>query len=136
MKKYIALLLFCLVFSAACSQKDETAPSAADKAAVKYFGSYEGTMPCASCPGIETELILNPDFTFSLIELYLDGEKELVLTEGKWKLSDDMSYISLGYDEEDPPRLYYTAEDNDIVKLDIYAKPILSPLNYTLKRKE
>jgi len=134
MKKYLLLSLSLLFLAAACGRapQPETAPQ--EEAAMLYAGAYDGTLPCADCSGIETELILNPDYTYSLIELYLDGERELVLLEGNWQFNPK-GYIELGYDDEFPPRLFFTMQDKDLVKLDINARPINSALNYTLKRK-
>ncbi|MDE0535713.1 copper resistance protein NlpE [Tenacibaculum sp. L6] len=45
------------------------------KNSLDWAGIYEGTLPCASCPGINTTLKLNADLTFELTEVYLDEEQ-------------------------------------------------------------
>ncbi len=37
-----------------------------------WAGAYEGTLPCADCPGIKTVIQLNNDNTFSMVSEYLD----------------------------------------------------------------
>lgn len=46
---------------------------------VDWAGSYEGTIPCADCPGIKTHIILNEDGTFKISSEYL--ERENVFTD-------------------------------------------------------
>ena len=40
--------------------------------ALDWDGVYEATLPCADCPGIKTQLTLNPDKTFLLHREYLE----------------------------------------------------------------
>ena len=39
-----------------------------------YRGTYQGVLPAADCPGIETTLTLKPDGTYSLHEEYLERD--------------------------------------------------------------
>lgn len=39
-----------------------------------WAGTYEGTLPCADCPGIKIELTINSDETFSMYQEYLDRD--------------------------------------------------------------
>jgi len=139
MKKYLYLVLFTLLLSA-CGQnpgQQPQSPSGAENTFTAYAGTYSGILPCASCEGIDTELTLSPDGTFSLIEFYLSKESDLYLTEGTWKLSDDLTHavLSPADPNESPLNLFYTLKGIDLVKLDIHARPIESSLNYTLRRK-
>ena len=45
-----------------------------------YYGTYEGTLPCADCGGIRTTLKINSDTTYELRSEYL-GEKNGVFEE-------------------------------------------------------
>lgn len=81
-----------------------------------WMGTYEGTLPCASCPGIETKLIINQDYTYSLEENYLGqeaGENNDFKQEGVIEFSKDGSYITLkpNSTETSPnPSIYFVAE--------------------------
>lgn len=37
-----------------------------------WAGTYEGTLPCADCPGIKTVILLNNDNTFTIVSEYID----------------------------------------------------------------
>ena len=73
------LLLPVLAFAlAACMprQGPESAPMSADPAhnsrnSLDFAGVYEGVLPCADCPGIQTRLTLNRDVSYELSTLYL-----------------------------------------------------------------
>lgn len=47
-------------------------------------GTYEGTLPCASCPGVETKLTLNSDNSFKLVSNYLESKTSEETTQGKY----------------------------------------------------
>lgn len=55
---------------------------------------YSGTLPCASCAGIDTTLFLTADDdsgrfgTYELVEIYLDEEPLTVTTGGSWQVED------------------------------------------------
>lgn len=53
-----------------------TSTATADHAetSLDWAGDYKGTLPCASCEGIKTELELNKDKTYELTQEYL-GDK-------------------------------------------------------------
>ncbi len=46
----------------------------------KIMSVYRGMLPCADCAGINTELTLNADQTFTLKETYLTGSPTLAAT--------------------------------------------------------
>lgn len=48
-----------------------------------WFGTYEGTLPCADCPGIKTTIVLNQDNTYSKTAEYIGKENGLFAEEGK-----------------------------------------------------
>lgn len=141
MKKYLFLVLCAFVFAVACNEKPQARREAlggADSVLSAYLGSFNGILPCADCEGIDTELTLNEDGTFTLIEFYLSQESDLYLTEGAWQLSPDSSYVILTPAPEEgraARRLFFALNGIDLDMLDINAKPIDSTLNYTLRRK-
>ncbi|MDR1683909.1 MAG: copper resistance protein NlpE N-terminal domain-containing protein [Elusimicrobiota bacterium] len=138
MKIRLSLLFFLTAFICACGNNagapQEESLNEAQLRAQQYFGAYEGLMPCADCAGIDTELTLNSDNTFTLIEHYQDETGELFLTEGIWELNGGLTYAKL-QNSQDGQTLFYRLTDAGLEKLDYNAKPIKSNLNYTLKRK-
>lgn len=40
-----------------------------------YYGTYEGSLPCADCGGVRTTLIINSDTTYELRSEYLKKKK-------------------------------------------------------------
>lgn len=44
-----------------------------------YLATYEGTLPCADCPGIQTTLTLNADGTYDLTKV--EGESTTPISE-------------------------------------------------------
>lgn len=63
--------------------------------ALDWNGSYQGVVPCADCPGIETKLTLNNDNTYELSVLYQDREKTPTLTKGRFSFDQTGSIITL-----------------------------------------
>lgn len=62
---------------------------------VDWNGTYTGTLPCASCPGIETKLVLNDDGTYTLDEKYLEEKDSDFLEKGTFSWSADGSFVTL-----------------------------------------
>lgn len=62
--------------------------------AVDWAGTYEGTTPCADCPGIKTTIKLYPDETFAYSAEYLD-KNTTVQDTGKFMWHDNGSVIHL-----------------------------------------
>lgn len=60
-----------------------------------WAGTYSGVTPCADCPGIKTDMVLNNDNTYSLSEQYLEKEKTARNFKGKFYWDDKGSIITL-----------------------------------------
>ena len=56
----------------------------------KLSGTFEGTLPCADCPGIQTLITINSDGTFHMEETYLESDVETMISDGKWVLDKDV----------------------------------------------
>jgi len=56
----------------------------------KLNGTYQGTLPCADCPGLETLITFNSDGTFHMEETYLESDAEKIITDGTWILNKDI----------------------------------------------
>lgn len=59
-------------------------------------GTYEGTLPCADCPGLDTLITFNSDGTFHMEEIYLERSEEPIITEGGWVLDGDIIHFTAG----------------------------------------
>lgn len=101
-----------------------------------FAGKFSGVLPCASCPGIDTALVLRGDGSFRLSETYQDepGGGPFV-SEGHWRAESDGKRLRLSpIGKADPERLYEIVSRNEIRMLDLEGKPIVSGLDYSLRR--
>ena len=78
MKKLLLILLIVMISLAAvisfgCSKS-------------KLSGTYEGTLPAADCPGLQTLITFNSDGTFYMEETFLERDDKPTITNGKWVL--------------------------------------------------
>ena len=124
MKKLIFSALIAGLFAVSCSKKeakvdetpvvDSTAQTEnVDSTAIKTESVsevYEGTIPCADCPGIEMKLTLNDDKTFVLESNYLEKKDGKITDKGSFELSENRDFIIL---KEEMPRVFYI-KDNAI----------------------
>ncbi len=63
--------------------------------ALDWDGEYEGTIPCADCEGIKTNLIIHMDKTYSKKMEYLGKESAIFSEEGTFTWDDSGSIITL-----------------------------------------
>ena len=61
-----------------------SAASTAAQPAAQWSGRYYGVLPCASCEGIETTLILQEDVSYLLTENYKQRQPLTEKTEGRF----------------------------------------------------
>jgi uncharacterized lipoprotein NlpE involved in copper resistance len=99
-----------------------------------WAGDYQGTLPCADCEGIKTQLILNADSTYSMTETYLGkGNDNPFKSTGNFSFGHTGSIITL--DQHGDQRKYFVAE-NQLYALDQEGKKIEGNLSehYILKK--
>lgn len=82
MKKLLLILLIAVVSLAGlvnfgCSKPD-------------LSGTYEGTLPAADAPGLQTIITLNSDGTFYMEETFLEKDVEPRITNGNWVIDEDI----------------------------------------------
>ncbi len=95
---------------------------------------FEGTMPCADCPGIHYRLTLNGDGSYTLQAHY--QERTLELDEaGKWFYAPSEHTLRLA-GSDGSTELFHVASPDRLEKLDANGKPIESKLNYALTRMD
>lgn len=114
-------------------QQPAEAPATAQQAPSKEVQSvYEGVLPAADCPGIQTTLTLYKDGSFQLNEVYL--ERDTAFTQqGTFKVENGvLTLLETG----DTPR-YFRLEENAAVMLTKDQKPITGALaaHYILRKK-
>jgi len=62
----------------------------------KLSGTYEGTLPAADGPGLQTLIAFNSDGTFHMEETFLEKDVEPRITNGKWVLNGDIITFTAG----------------------------------------
>jgi copper homeostasis protein (lipoprotein) len=144
--KYLPLLLACIAF-AACQHAGTTAGSG-DSSAVNSSSdtatwvTYSGTLPCADCEGIVTELALHrqPENHFTLKETY-QGKNQTFPSEGSYIIlhgtaaDPGATVIQLNPDKDrNLQRYFQQVNENELKMLDGDQKVIESNHNYTLKK--
>ena len=82
MKKLLLILLVVVislatVISFGCSKS-------------KLSGTYEGTLPAAEAPGLQTVITFNSGGTFHMEETFLEKDVEPRITDGTWVLNGDI----------------------------------------------
>ncbi|MFT3885441.1 MAG: copper resistance protein NlpE N-terminal domain-containing protein [Flavobacteriales bacterium] len=74
---------------------------ATEKTAAAWTGFFTGTLPCADCPGIRTELWVRPDSTFILGQRYIDRDSMAFAQFGKWRVVNGRLAVGSGTDKPD-----------------------------------
>jgi uncharacterized membrane protein len=150
MRYPILLLLVILgIFTASCngdsgqgnSTDSSALPPSADSTgesisgpASKASGSYQGTLPCADCPGIDYQISLYDDHHYRELMVYRDrNEGKAFIDTGAWKMEND-SIIQLV--RRTPQRFLF--EDGKLYSLDGEGQRIRGALadNYILRPVE
>ncbi len=60
-----------------------------------FYGTYEGVLPCADCPGIKTTLTINEDNTYDLKSEYLDKKEGVFEKSGVYNIVHNGAVIEL-----------------------------------------
>ena len=92
-------------------------------------GTYQGVLPAADCPGIETTLTLKPDGTYSLHEEYLERDARFD-AEGAYTLHGNLLTL------EGSDTTWYKVEENRLRRLTTDRKEVEGPLaeHYVLRK--
>ena len=77
MNRLLPILLLAAALGGCASPPQGATPRSPDPAhdsrnALDWAGVYEGVLPCADCPGIETRLTLQRDGRYELSTRYID----------------------------------------------------------------
>ena len=88
-----------------------------------WAGIYAGTLPCADCEGIQTEVALNDDDTFVVKQTYL-GKKETIEDKGKIMWHDG----TIAHLKGKTVDMKLKVGENQLIFLDQEGKEITGPL--------
>ncbi|UOO82293.1 copper resistance protein NlpE [Uruburuella testudinis] len=80
------------------------------RTALDWAGTYQGTLPCASCSGIRTTLTLQDNGRYRLHEAYLDNPQSVFDSNGTFSWNAQGDSITLFGDG----RRYFVAENHII----------------------
>lgn len=139
MKKPLASLVFIALLSLTACKKTATPTTEAtsvDSTQVTrtVSGMYEGVLPCADCPGIETSLAFNDDATVSKTILYQDRDKTSETEKGNWKLNGPYVEVTFADNQKE---FYLIKTDSTIAMLNQDKKEVESELaSYYILSKE
>lgn len=86
---------------------------------LEWAGRYEGVLPCASCEGIQTVILLGDDNTYQIVENYIGEKDGEFVEEGKFSWGQDGNTITL--DDED--KRGYLVSEHQLIQLDADGKP-------------
>jgi predicted secreted protein/uncharacterized lipoprotein NlpE involved in copper resistance len=148
----IGIAVAVLVLCGACSGKQRDAepkarPVAAGDSIVR-LGPWRGTLPCADCSGIRTELTLfavhpsGEPVVYHLSETYLgtpDGDR-VFTSAGRWATSRGLAndagavVVQIAFDKPDEQRSFRRLGEDTLRLLDRSQAEIASNLPYTLVR--
>lgn len=81
-----------------------------------WEGTYKGVLPCADCPGIETELSIDYDLNYDLKMDYLERDSDFH-QKGKLEWSEDGQKITLKPSDGDGEMRFFVGE-NILFQLD------------------
>ena len=112
----------------------------------QLLGVFRGVLPCADCPGIETELTLYhagpyvDEGTYSLKLTYRDRAVQPYVSRGDWTMirgdakDENASVYQLDPDHPEKSLYYLRVHPNELRQLGRNLKEMGSPLHFTLKR--
>ena len=72
-----------------------------------FAGTFSGTLPCDSCPGIDTTVVLNPDGTYRINEVHQQSDTPDASMDGTWTVEADDRQIRLVMSADAPPGELY-----------------------------
>jgi uncharacterized lipoprotein NlpE involved in copper resistance len=98
-------------------------------------GTYTGILPCADCPGVNVEIILEKDSSFTYNSTYIDRNTNAPIEDiGEWSVKGNI--LTLSYDDNDSSTKFFVGEGY-IQQLDADGKRMVGKLagKYILKKK-
>jgi len=141
--KFLQLALISLFMISCGKQKPPQKLSLNSKAEVinsqnplDWPGTYKGVIPCADCEGIEQEITLNDNNTFTLKSIYLGKLKNNKFEETGILIWDKTGNIITAETKDKSFIVSYIIDGNTLIQLDNEKREITGPLaeNYKLRK--
>ncbi len=136
-RSVISALFILTVISCNSQQKaitkTQNARGDSSLTSVDWQGTYQGTLPCADCEGIKTQLVLNDDLSYILKTKYLGKSDSVFQEKGKFTWDNSGSNIQL----ENSGGQSYQVGENILFHLDKNGKRITGDLaeKYKLEKE-
>lgn len=100
-----------------------------------FAGTFEGTLPCADCPGIDERLVLSADGSFELTDTYRERADATQVLRGSWSLEPDGRSLRLDPGSKAAAdRLFAIEGDDGLVPLGADGEPTGAPGDPRLRR--
>lgn len=135
--KFVFIFFLIGAFLSACGGAPRKSQSSHNSYnSLDWHGTYEGVLPCASCPGIKTSLTLQKDGRYELRTRNLNESSEIQLHHGQFRWNAEGNRIQLlGLNVESRPT-QYGVQENRLVQLDLKGERITGALaeNYILQK--
>lgn len=113
---WVIMLLLAACQANPPAAESETVPTTDNsRSSLDWAGTYQGTLPCADCPGIKTEITLLSDGRFRMGTYYLERSNAAELDSGSFTWNQDGNRILLNNDSS---RQFLVGE-NRLFKLDL-----------------
>jgi len=125
MKKILTFTILTAFLAMGCESKKEEAVVEQPielidehnaRNSLDYLGTYKGTLPCADCEGIETEIVLNEDETYEIKTKYLGKDSQVFSDLGSYTWKEDGN--TLEFENTDSEITYYFVSENKLIALD------------------
>ncbi|MDQ3206284.1 MAG: copper resistance protein NlpE [Pseudomonadota bacterium] len=102
-----------------------------------FAGRFEGTLPCAGCPRVDSILQLRPDGGYVLTETYPDAMEKSGSSEGTWSVEAGGQSVRLDPNRKDQDdRLYEIASRDELRQVDTAEGIIPTKVSYSLQRAD
>ncbi|MTG98624.1 copper resistance protein NlpE [Myroides sp. BIT-d1] len=115
--------------------KKEVVDEHTSQNSLDWSGTYQGVVPCADCPGIDTTIVLNEDGTFTRVLVYQDKADGKFEDKGTFAWDAAGSVITLKVDDKEETK--YQVREGALAQLDQEGKAIEGELaeKYLLAKK-
>lgn len=87
---------------------------------IDYVGTYKGILPCADCDGMDTEIAINENSTFSIKTKYEGKGDKVFMQKGNFVTNKQGNVIILTNVRNGSNK--YLVGENTLTQLDIYGK--------------
>jgi uncharacterized lipoprotein NlpE involved in copper resistance len=132
MRKPILIIILLSIGLGACSSTTPAKTADNSRTSLDWAGVYAGTIPAADGPGINVQITLRADESYSLVYNYVDRQNNAT-ENGAFNWNEAGNTITLK-NTTFPP--YYKVEENQLLQLDMKGNIIKgnSAALYVLKK--